>query len=470
MILGEPNKLQFEFLPSNRDQALGLGSLRAFIGDKAIWSDEAQRRGISWTWIDLLEQLARSWSFLEYDEATPLGVTDWQALLKDGRITPTEYDFAPVGPESTRESYIFVRRHNLATGVEGLYLPSLSLLREGRKMWVVSSVVTKLFEAAATLRTLALLGDALAAHVESGAQDHRSRLAIEAWRNREPTSETRFKVRLGSNYDLREIIPRGETLAAYLEAENGDFESSLLVAARMSQAVPLESRQKILEALRELPAKGVSSKLQELSVRAQNIVPEFAHRAFEQGATLAKWARKEFGIAPEEKADAQGILRGLGVDVRLSHFGTDTIDAVGCWGHNHGPAVLVNLDGEHAQADAGRRTTFAHELAHVLFDRDGSLPAAEVLGGNGPRYPEQRANAFAAEFLLPKSIVVQEIRDAEDQFRVIKRLRVRYDVSQEVAAWQILNSGVGLNLNSEARELVHGWSRRGGLWRPAWDD
>src|SRR5688572_29114531 len=45
--------------------------------------------------------------------------------------------------EISRESYIFLRRHNLATGIEGLYLPSFSLLREGRKMWVASSNVAR---------------------------------------------------------------------------------------------------------------------------------------------------------------------------------------------------------------------------------------------------------------------------------------------------------------------------------------
>jgi hypothetical protein len=472
MIIGKDNKLQFDVVLSRRDHALARGSLRAFIGKYSIWSDEQQQRGISWTWIDLLDHLARAWPFLKYEEGTPLGVIKPLELLRDGRVAQTEYDFEPTTPECTKEAYIFVRRHNLATGIDGLYLPPLSLLREGKSMWVVSTVVTKLLNAEETLQTVAELGDALAAHAVSGDPDDRSQMAVAAWRNREPQTESRFLIKLGSMGPLRDIVPQNQTLASYLEADvANDIESSLLIAARMSESVPLEIRRAIIEALRDLPAKGITRLLADLSEQAQAVIPNFAHRAHDQGAKLAQWARKTFGFAPDVKADAQGVLRQLGVDVRMHHFGTDTIDAVGCWGHNHGPAILVNLDGEHAQADAGRRTTFAHELAHVLFDREGSLPAAEILGGNAPRYPEQRANAFAAEFLLPKSTAVDRIKNAavDEQVGTIKRIRIHFDVSQEVAAWQILNSPARHLLNPEALDLVNGWAkvgRRRDLWSP----
>src|SRR5580693_58155 len=146
MIVGKAKKLQFELTLSGHDKALGRGYIRAYVGDSSIWGDEELHRGISWTWIDLLEQLARSWPFLKYEESGPREVHDLLALLRDGRTSPADYDFEPMVQECTKEAYVFVRRHNLATGIEGLYLPSLSLLREGMKMWVVSSVVRKLLD------------------------------------------------------------------------------------------------------------------------------------------------------------------------------------------------------------------------------------------------------------------------------------------------------------------------------------
>ncbi len=464
MISSESNKLQFEFTPGERDKALGRGSLRAFIGKRSIWSDEEQRRGVSWTWIDLLEHLASSWPFLKYEESTPLGVHDWMALLREGHITGTDYDFEPIALECARDSYIFVRRHNLATGIEGLYLPSLSLLREGRKIWVVSSTVVKLLDFAETLSTLSELGDKIADLIRAAEPQERSRLAVQAWETREPSIEAVLRIKLGPNKYVEQLIPPDQTLASYFEAENdADAESTILVAARMSEAVPADSQRKILDALRRIPQAAVSGLLERVSAEAQTIVPNYAHRAYEQGSRLAQWARKKFGFAPDVRADAQEVLKKLGVEITIAAFGTEVVDAVGCWGHKHGPAVLVNKEGKHAQSPAGRRTTLAHELAHVLFDRSGSLPAAEVLGGNGPRHPEQRANAFAAEFLLPKQIAVERIRSATDQASVIRALRDHFDVSQEVAAWQILNSSVRNELDSEAEELVNGWAKRG-LW------
>lgn len=456
MIIGKPNNLQFDLSLSEHDRALGCGSLRAFVGKYAIWSDEEQRRGISWTWIDLLEQLARSWRFLKFEESTPSGEYDWQALLREGRILQRDSDLDEPSPESTKESYIFVRRHNLASGIEGLYLPSLSLLREGRRMWVVSSTVTKLFDLSETLDTLSLLGDQLANSIAAAEAQERSLLAVQAWRNREPTRESALRIQLGSAALRPEFIPSGETLFSYLEAENDDaFESSLLIAARMSAEVPIHSRRLILDALKRIPPRTMSAELDALSREAQSAVPNYTRLAYQQGAALAQWTRNKLGLAPDVKADPETVLQRLGVEITKHQFGTDVIDAVGCWGRNHGPAVLVNIEGEHAQADAGRRATLAHELAHVLFDRNGSLPAAEVFGGTVPRYPEQRANAFAAEFLLPQRFAIECLKSSDDQVATLRWLSDHFEVSHELAGRHISNGS--FRLDDEAHELLNSW-------------
>jgi hypothetical protein len=85
----------------------------------------------------------RSWAFLKYDETSPLGAKDSMlSLMSRGHAVAADSDIES-GPEVSRETYIFVRRHNLASGIEGLYLPTLSLLREGWKIWVASLNVTR---------------------------------------------------------------------------------------------------------------------------------------------------------------------------------------------------------------------------------------------------------------------------------------------------------------------------------------
>ena len=458
MILSESNTLLFDFTPGNHDQALGFGRLRVSLGKSLIWSDERDR-GIAWTWIDLLEQLGRAWPFLKYEETVPPGVYDGSlSLLRNGHVRSPDYFDA--APESAQEIYIFLRRHNLATGIEGLYLPSLSFLREGRKIWIASTNIVKLLDFAPAMRALAEVGDTLAEHIAQHANDERARLALETWRNREPSREAALQIQLGSIRLAKEMITRGQTLATYFEAQNDEIdESSLLIAARMSEAVPLESRRTIVDLVRARTANGASALLRQLSAEAQSVVPEYTRRPHEQGEILARWARSKFGFEAEAKADPRVVLQQVGVEIVEHHFGVDVIDAVGCWSSRHGPAILVNLDGKHAQSLFGRRATLAHELAHVLVDREGSLPAAEVLGGNVPRHPEQRANAFAAEFLLPKSVLIDHLRTSSDPVDTIKGLRNRFAVSRELAAWQIINTRMAYDaLDDEARALVRSWT------------
>ena len=61
-----------------------------------------------------------------------------------------------------------------------------------------------------------------------------------------------------------------------------------------------------------------------------------------------------------------------------------------------GMAILANL----AQAPVRRRFSFAHEHGHALMDRDE--PATVTSAHNAKKHTEQRANAFAAAFLMPE--------------------------------------------------------------------
>ena len=60
-----------------------------------------------------------------------------------------------------------------------------------------------------------------------------------------------------------------------------------------------------------------------------------------------------------------------------------------------GLAILANL----TQWPARRRFSYLHEYGHALMDRDA--PATVTSVHNGKTRPEQRANAFAAAFLMP---------------------------------------------------------------------
>ena len=62
---------------------------------------------------------------------------------------------------------------------------------------------------------------------------------------------------------------------------------------------------------------------------------------------------------------------------------------------------------------AGRRFTLAHELCHLLFDREQGRALAVASGPWAPRAIEQRANAFAAMLLMPASLVKRTLAELE---------------------------------------------------------
>ena len=106
--------------------------------------------------------------------------------------------------------------------------------------------------------------------------------------------------------------------------------------------------------------------------------------------------------------------------------------------------MFVNRN-EHNRVFGARGATLAHELCHILVDRTDALPLGEVMNGNVPRWYEQRANAFAAELLLPRSEAEQAVAHATDIETCVKELSQQFAVSWELAAWQIRNSKIQIS-------------------------
>jgi len=52
---------------------------------------------------------------------------------------------------------------------------------------------------------------------------------------------------------------------------------------------------------------------------------------------------------------------------------------------------------------------------HLLVDRKGFLPLVEVFGGYAPKGAERRANAFAAELLLPRSVAFHDVKQKQGE-------------------------------------------------------
>jgi Zn-dependent peptidase ImmA (M78 family) len=138
----------------------------------------------------------------------------------------------------------------------------------------------------------------------------------------------------------------------------------------------------------------------------------------------------------------------LGVAVENIDLQDRDVDAIACWGPKHGPAVFANVSGRRACDVAGRRATLCHEIAHLLIDRARRLPLAEIQGAMHHSWVESRANAFAAEFLVPKATAGEAFaacNTPEATQRALNSVAKKYGASRELIAWQALNSSVALN-------------------------
>ncbi|MEZ4435035.1 MAG: ImmA/IrrE family metallo-endopeptidase [bacterium] len=136
--------------------------------------------------------------------------------------------------------------------------------------------------------------------------------------------------------------------------------------------------------------------------------------AWEHGYTLARQARQVLGIAPAAPIThlRRLIESDLGIPLIQSELPQKVAGATVANGTDRG--IVINIRGRNQNVWI-RRATLAHELCHYLWDPDEQLQnlivdeyhtlAANLEDMNSDRV-EQRANAFAIEFLAPQDALL----------------------------------------------------------------
>jgi hypothetical protein len=99
--------------------------------------------------------------------------------------------------------------------------------------------------------------------------------------------------------------------------------------------------------------------------------------------------------------DIHFVVNNLGIEVSGIDLSDDEVRAVSVFGPTQRPHVFYNRRTRWGQSDAVQRFTLAHELCHLLLDREHGDELAIATGPWAPVGIEQRANAFAAAFLMP---------------------------------------------------------------------
>jgi len=103
--------------------------------------------------------------------------------------------------------------------------------------------------------------------------------------------------------------------------------------------------------------------------------------------------------------DVDALLDEWQVERRDEALDTDGPLGVALGGPGLVPTIIVNRDHAMNRHPHGKRFTLAHDLCHLLHDRDRARRIAHSSTQWAPLAVEQRANAFAAMLLMPPGAV-----------------------------------------------------------------
>ncbi len=457
-LIGNPEGLQFELnLGPEDNQGLAQGEGRVFLKGESVWFGEdadGQEVPLSWTWVDLLAFLGRWWPWLVLEEDYPLPVKPLYPafFLQEAEARWRDLPEAQVEQEE-EEAHRFLARHDLAEGFKGLFLPALILLRQGDVCLISAAAIrrTRVRPWSEVRGTLVEVGDYLAENI-SESTNPRARQALEWWRNRETRlAERELDIATGLSREERARLTE-----AGLEEDEWRLPEIRAVARMSRGAVVGADREALLLRIAGSPAR----ETWELDRLADLLRQEFRETGepYEQGYWAADWLRRALNISLAEAVDPRGWLDCWGVWIEEIDLPGCPVDAVTAWGKEHGPVIVLNrAQGSRAAHEHGERATLAHEIAHLVLDREGALPAGELLGGRAPEYPEKRARAFQAELLLPREAAAAEVRAWPSLKEAAQALQEKHRVSTELLAWQINNSEVWTVLGEEEHTLLEQW-------------
>ncbi len=441
--------------PDPARAAVGWGAGRLWINNRLFWfsGNPDSPQPVAWTWLELLEHLTECWPWLCIESPWPL---DWlmEPMLAGDQfwhVADDRWEVMDDVQADAEEAQVleFAHHHNLAAGWHGLNVPALYWYRIGAEVRLCPEGLNPLtVPFTDAIDILGRLGDMIAAGLLKSDRP-RVRDACAAWATRhQVTLRRQIRIAIGLDDAALESLQEGQTEEAFwglsAAANDGVFSANaLLAAARMTAGRIAPPHVKaILGLLRALPPGRSLPKLEALTAQLQTRDWRGADTPFTQGYALASALRDALGLAVNQPFEPAEYLAAWGVAVHTQPFGTRDLEAIAVWG-DRGPAILVNAASDIRPAHRfGLRFVLAHELGHLLADRVGALPAAEVLGGRIVPEVEQRANAFAAELLLPREAAAGMYRQATSLEAAVRSLVEHFDVSRLVAKTQIKNSNV----------------------------
>jgi hypothetical protein len=194
-MVGDPSRLRFSIdwtddLGASTAAEKTRGKALVWVGERLVWGKRSGPRveSLEWTWIELLEHLAREWTHLMWEEGLPNGVDALDTYREQAATSLKELSKSQ-RPDEEGNLWAFEESHNLARALQGAWAAPLWLLREG-VFFRVATVGFEIRIPADVLRAdLSALGDAIASRL-SECRDDRSLAAVGAWQRRDEAEST----------------------------------------------------------------------------------------------------------------------------------------------------------------------------------------------------------------------------------------------------------------------------------------
>ncbi len=457
--------------PSHGPIGKTWGDMQLWVQDTLVWGtldSLGQTKGITWSWIELLEFLGTAWPYLIEEEKYPIDFNseEHKPTYLNELWSKTKLHLTKLSDtEADKEDGLFrdfLLAHDFSEALHGAFTKKLLCLRRGKQMLAATENQEWILSLEDTMLILEELGNNILSRL-SGLTDRRSEIARNRWNNRDAMPYIqRWQIATGMNEDLlRRVLPKNMDFAAA-----NDEIYRIKAAARMLGNKLSESHLRdLLEKIKNLN-HGPRFDLSNLWQDANNILQ--AHSSDTpamQGYYLANMLREAINC-PKNRVEPKDLLSNWGVSIQEIKINSDDLDAIAVWRQNSTPTILLNIAGPRTRHPTGQRSTLAHEICHILVDLDNALPAVEVLGGEVALPIEQRANAFAAEFLLPRTeaaaLFKEElafVTNRKERDKIINQLICNvaetYGTSHEMAAWQICNSGTASEPDKQALVVLN---------------
>ena len=184
-----------------------------------------------------------------------------------------------------------------------------------------------------------------------------------------------------------------------------------------------------------------------------NPSPDYGPPAWRAGYRLAKEVRAALGIGLEPIDSMRELVENrLGIPVIQVELSPQI---AGATISSHGQrGIVLNITGPNENVWI-RRTTLAHELGHLLFDPEEQLSNVRVDSYEQvardaehddqlPDHVEQRANAFAVEFLAPREAVKQLVPSpAQVSAASIEQVMLDFGIGKAAARFHVGNAWWG---------------------------